>query len=84
MTAQPGWFLVGRHDGSVEPQWVYGVEHRSTINPFHNYVMLVEVSLAKALQGKSVDGYEDRWFWWEPVEIPSTVPASFQTDEEKG
>ena len=73
MTAQPGdWYVVGRHDGSIEPFYIKG---RITTHGNLRYVPPGYVA-TKLLRHER--------YWFELQEIPSTVPKSFQTDQEKG
>ena len=84
MTLRPGWFLVGRHVGVGATKLVYGAEHTPKVNWWHNGRMLIEVSLAKAIKGESVDGYQDEGFWWERQEVEATYDEMFPVDQEKG
>lgn len=64
MTLKPGWYLVGRHDGSVEPFFV-------EMRPYS--VAIVCGRRWEGWWGASTFSN----YWWERQEIPNCVPKSW-------
>ena len=62
MTLRPGWYLVGRHDGSVEPFYV-----KVTAGP--------EDSMVLGFNERWLDLLPDYGnYWWEKQAIPDCIP----------
>ena len=70
MTLKPGWYLVGRRDGSVEPKLFYGQ---------------LEGQRLATIDGHGEDFWFDPGaYWWERQEIPDTIYEALGITEEKG